>query len=239
LNPANVTNIFIDIFFSAWGLPLWMGIGAALGIFVGMWLTRPKKNQVCKLIPEDSRGYDLDIEEENANFVYCEGIETLPPQRFLKFRKSFTITQRRRLGKFLKINRLLAREGTAYAQRIESGEITNVSLSKVLIALWGPENYDTVRSKAPELIDLVEKGKVNVTIGLEEDPITPHNLKPMSEENIKTEEDKQAARVLWKGMKESLKESFIHNFAYIGSGIAMGILICILMGWVPIGTGAS
>lgn len=226
----------LDIIFGSFNLftPIFIGIGSALGILIGLWLSKPKKNQVCKLIPEDARGYDLDVVEENANFIYCDPIETLPPQRFLKFRKGFTVTQKRRWGRFLKINRYFGREGTAFTQRIEQGKITDIPLNQTMIGLWGEDEYNNM----PEhLREAIEQAKIGVTVSIEDDPKTPHDWKgkPISEENIKIEEDKQAAETFWKGKKASLTESFIHNFAWMGFGGLIVMFACILLGWIPIG----
>lgn len=207
-----------------------MGFGAVLGIWIGFYLSRPKRNQMMKLIPSDARGYDLDVIEENAFSVHCEPIETLPPQRFIKYRGSYTITQKRRLGRLQKITRWIGREGTAFTQRMESGIIKNIPLVQCLKTLWGTETYDNMPE---ELKDPIEKGKIGVTVQLENYE-KPDGIKEISEENIKIEQDRQASKTLWEGKKEALKGTGIQYIAFIGLGVGIGLIACLMMGWIPI-----
>jgi len=225
-------DAFFGMLFSPLGLPFWMGIGAALGIFIGMWLSRPRRNVVSKLVPEDSRGYDLDILEENSTFIHCQPLETLPPQRFLKFRKSYIITGPRRFGRLQKITRYLGREGTAYSQRIEGGEVSNIPLDDTLKTLWGQEGYDTVRKNAPTLMKAVEDSKINITVAMAEDPLTPDGMKVISEENIKLEEDKEAARTFWQGKKDAIKGAFVDKIAWMGFGAAIIVVALLFLGQI-------
>lgn len=207
-----------------------MGVGVALGILLGMILSRPKKNQVWKIIPGDNRGYDLDVVEENALSLYCEPIGTLPPQRFMKYRPGFTTEIKRRFGRLMKITRHIGREGTAYTQRFEAGILKNIRLSDTLKVLWG-ESYQLIPK---ELLPAIEESKIGVTIRLEDDPLTPENLKVLSEENIKTEEDRKASETFWKGRASALRGATVQNFAWIGFGFGICFVICLAMGWIPL-----
>lgn len=211
--------------------PIFMAFALPLGIYLGLWLARPKKNQVCKILIGDKRGYDLDILQENAVSLECNPHKRMPPQRFLRYRSGFTIDQQTRLGRKRKITRYFAKIGTAFTKRMESGILTNVSLADTLRTLWGNETYEKMRDelKAP-----IEAGKIGVTIQLEDDPDTPEGLHPISEENIKQEEDRQAAATLWAGRKEAMKTLAIQSIFPIGLGFGIAIVLCLIMGWIPV-----
>jgi len=208
-----------------------MGVGAALGILIGMMLSRPRKNQVWKIVPGDNRGYDLNVLTENALSLHCEPIGTLPPQRFMKFRPGITTQVRGRFGRLSKITRHVGREGTAYSQRVESGEIKNIPLSKTLKVLWGEEDYNRIPK---ELLPAIEDSKIGITVQLEDDPLTPKGMPIISEENIKTEEDRQASQTFWKGKAEALKGATLQSLAWMGMGGLVVIIGCLAMGWIPI-----
>lgn len=210
-------------------------MGIAMGIGVGLWLSRPKKNQVFKIQPQNRQGYDLEIKEENAMSLHCIPInKAMPPQRFMKYRPSITVDQRGRMGRVRKITRYLGREGTAYTQRMEGGKIQNLSIADTLRIMWGNEAYKDVWENVPELIDLVEESKIGVTVDLEDDPLTPEGLPVISEENIKTEEDRQASQTFWKGMNAALRQQTIYYLAWLGAGVGVGFGICLALGWIPI-----
>jgi len=213
--------------------PIFIGLGSALGILLGLWLSRPKKNQVFKVLPGDQRGFDLEVLNETSLSLDCENYKGLPPQRFLKFRPGFTVLQKMRWGRTRKIMRHIGRDGTAYTQRSEQGNIENVPLSQTLKVLWGDENYNKM---SDELRDPIESGKIGVTIQLEDDPLTPKNLPILSEENIKQWEDSQASKTLWEGRKDVMKSIGIQMMFPVGLGVAIGLVMALFLGWIPVAT---
>jgi len=222
----------IDIFLQNFNLftPIFMAFGIPLGVAIGLYLSRPKKNQVFKIIPGDRRGYDLNVIEENAVSIVCTPHRGMPPQRFLRYRAGFNVMQQLRFGRVRKISRYVARVGTAFTKRYESGILKNIKLSDTLRVLWGNEVYDKMRD---ELKKPIEEGLIGVTIQLEDDPLTPKGLPVISEENIKQEEDRQAAKTLWAGRKDMMKSITMQMIFPIGLGVAIGI-VAALFGWIPV-----
>lgn len=223
----------IDIFLANFNLftPIFMAFGIPLGFALGIYLSRPKKNQVFKVLPDDRLGHDLEIIEETAVSLVCKPHKNMPPQRFLRYRAGFTVMQEARFGRLRKITRYMGRIGTAYSQRMEAGKLTNISLVDVLKTLWGNEVYAKMTDALKKPI---EEGLIAVTVQLEEDPLTPKNLPVISEENIKQEEDRQAARTLWEGRKDSMKSLTMQMIFPIGLGVAIGIVAALFLGWIPV-----
>jgi len=211
--------------------PIYMGLGATLGILLGLLLSRPKKNQVFKILPNEHRGFDLNVIKEHAMFLHAEPIGDLPPQRFLKYRPGITVLIKRRFGRVLKITRFLAREGTAYTQKLQAGKIENVPLAKTMEILWGETEYN----KIPKVLkDKLETSKIGVTVSLADDPLTPHSMPSISEEDIKTEEDQAASETFWKGRKSTMRGQAMQSLAWIGFGFGIALAIGLLMGWIQL-----
>lgn len=221
-----------DILFSFINLftPIFIGVGVSLGVFVGIYLSKPKKNQVWKVMPNDYRGIDLNVREENAMSLHCEPMKGMPPQRFLKYRGGYTVVQKLR-RRIIKITRHIAREGTAYTQRIESGILSNINLADTIKTLWGDTFYDSIPE---EQILVLEDSKINVTVQLEDDPLTPESLPVISEENIKTEEDRQASATFWRAKKDFLKSANMEKIAFMGAGIGICFALSLIMGWIQL-----
>lgn len=209
-----------------------MGFGVALGALFGLWLARPKKNQVWKLIPSEHRGFDLEVIKENALSIFCGTFKGLPPQRFIKYRPGWTVVQQARFGRQRKITRHVGRPGTAYTQRFEKGKLENVTLGLTLKTLWGEEFYNKIPQTQR---DLIEESQIGVTIELEDDPPTPPGgLPTISEENIKEEQDREAAENFWQGRKAALKSITMQTVFPIGLGVAIGLVAALMLGWIPV-----
>jgi len=219
-----IESIFLDIFgnlvFDIM-LIIFLLIGLLGGIFLRPWFG----NQVVKLIEREFRFVDLDIEEESAVSIECKDKKGMPPQRFFKHRPGYTGI----VGKFLKkpVTRFFGREGTAYTWKIEAGKEIKLDpgdLGAAVRTVWGEEFYDGVPAKQKKLL---EESKLGVTVQLEEGPLTPEKFHPISEEDIKSEEDRKASETFWEGKKTLVKGQWIQwVFIFVaGFGVACAAMI--------------
>lgn len=210
---------------------------------MGTMMGRPRKNQVLKILKNENRGYLFDIKEESAFSVRCNGIETLPDQRFYKNFPSILVTQKGFLGKLTRVNRYIARDGTAYTQRVRrGGKIERVPLIDTVSTILGEE---VMKGLAKPLYEKLEQAQIGVTIGLEDDLLTPNNpshnpkdstsqefLPSISEEDIKREEDQEAAKTLWQERQKAMRGAMIEKVAWLGFGVGIGVIASIVLGWI-------
>jgi len=212
-------NIFNDIF-----VIVFLLTGLLIGIFLRPWFG----NQVIKLIDREYRFVDLDIEEETAVSIECKNKKGMPPQRFYKWKPGYTGI----LGKFLKkpVTRFFGKEGTAYTwamgtKKGEEGKETKLGkLCDAVKTVWGNAFYDTVPEKQRKLL---EESQISFTVDLDQGPLTPTGYKVVSEEDIKSEEDRKAAETFWQGKKTVEKGQWIQwVFIFVaGFGVAATLQI--------------
>lgn len=234
-----IESIFLDIFgnivFDIM-LIIFLLIGLLGGIFLRPWFG----NQVIKLIEREFRFVDLDIEEESAVSIECKDKKGMPPQKYFKYRPGYTGI----VGKFLKkpVTRFFGREGTAYTWQMENGvkkiidaykgtgkgeiDLGNETgtLAAAVQTVWGSEFYSAVPAKQKKLL---EDSNIGITVQLEQGPLTPQNFHPISEEDIKTEEDRKASETFWEGKKTLVKGQWIQwMFIFVaGFGVACALMI--------------
>ena len=197
-----------------------------IGILIGL-IYRPRaKNECMKLLPRDKRFIDFKISHEDAFGFDCEPVKGFPPQRFIKLRPGFT----GKIGKFLKrsITRFIGKEGSAYTWKTESGPVQFGTLGKALRGLWGDKVYNQIPEKRRTEL---EESKINVTLDLEEG-LTPEKFTPVSEEDIKTEQDRKAAETWWEGKKMAEKGKWSEwIFIFVAGAGAMAIASKFLGWW--------
>ena len=209
-----------DIFVGYFTNPLtivFMALFTMIGLIVGLFLRPWMGNQVQKFIPADHRFMDLAIDEETSISVQCKKKKGMPVQRFLKLHPGFTGI----VGRFLKkpITRYLGIEGTAYTWQIESGRFIKAgSLQDSVRALWGEDFYSTVPERQR---DMLEESRIQVTVGLDEAPLTPAGMRSISEEDIKQEEDRQASKTFWSAHAGQTKGFYINMILAGGTGFAV------------------
>lgn len=238
-----IGNFFANFFTNPFNIVM-LAIFICIGVIIGLLLKPRAKDQVMKLIPRDVRFIDFNVRRENAFSVECDEKKGFPPQRFIKYKPGWT----GQVGRFIKraITRHLGLEGTAYTCQVEQGKemlfvemqgnpgvvaIDNAillgSLSDALKAIWGPEFYNEVpQSRREEL----EKEKINVIIGLDEVK-TPSGFKELTEENIKQEEDRQAAETWWKGKKQAEKGQWLMMIWLLLAGAGIMAIASKFLGW--------
>ncbi len=201
-----------------------MGLFIMLGLLIGVFLRPMIGNQVLKFLPKDHRFIDLSIDEETAVSVQCKKIKGMPIQRFFKLEPGFTGI----VGRFLKkpITRYLGIEGTAYTWKIESGIWKKLgSLANAVRAEWGEEFYLSIPEKQKKVL---EESRIQVTVKLDESPLTPPGMRSISEEDIKQEEDRQASKTFWEEHGSQMKTLFINIILAALGGFGIACLLVML-----------
>lgn len=226
MGPIVMTSI-VDIFTSFFGNifnDIMLLIFLLIGIIIGM-LFRPKwKNTVMKMMPKDRRFVDFDIKQETAVSVICEDKKGFPPHRFIKLAEGFM----GQVGWLFKrsATRYLGKEGTAYCWQADQDRFKKIpgGLAATLKTLWGENEYNAM----PEDLRLkLEENKILVTVDLAEG-LTPEGMISISEEDIKREEDREAAHTLWEG-KHKLERGTYLNMLIIGvAGFGIACLLMII-----------
>jgi len=215
-------NIFLDFFSNIFNILITL-IFLCLGIIIGI-LFRPRwGNSVMKIMPKDHRFVDFDIDEETAVSISCKDKKGFPPHRFIKLGAGFV----GRVGRFLKksITRYIGKEGTAYVWQTVQDKLTEIpgGLPAALLSLWGKKFYESIPEPQRRK---VEENSLCVTVDLE-DGLTPPGFSSVSEEDIKREEDREAARTLWQGKKQEERGQWLNMLVIgiAGFGIACALQI--------------
>jgi len=196
---------------------LFIMIGLLIGLFVRPWIG----NQVIKFTPGDHRFIDLSIDEESSVSIQCKKIKGMPIQRFFKLHPGFTGI----VGRILKkpITRWLGIEGTAYTWMIKAGRYEKLgALSDAVRTVWGEEFFSTIPDRQKKMM---EESRIQVTVGLDEAPLTPEGMRSISEEDIKQEEDRRASKTFWEEHKGQMQGFLINAILAGGTGFGIALLL--------------
>ena len=209
-----------------------------IGIYVGVWLTQPRKNRVIRIDPESGRGIEYDIQHEDTVNALCKPVGNTPPQRFIKLHKALNVI-RKGPFKLQNYSLYLGRLGTAYTQTIsEKKEEVKVSLRDAVKNILGDKLYQRIPNAPPDYIfDKIEKSEVGVTIELPaSNPLTPEGLKSLSSDDLRRADIDTFIGAIARGVRSQFKGTpgeYIKIIFILGSGIAIGIVLCQIFGWGP------
>ena len=197
-----------------------------VGILVGNFVSQPSKNRVLKISPESGRGIELEVKDEDATNLHCDPVGNIPPQKFIKRLNAFTIIKK---GWFKLKNYALwfGRYGTAYVQGFENSTV-EVTLREAVLNIFGERLYQQIPVLQKKQI---EDGKLGVIIEFPNNPLTPEGLPSISEDDINRDNDERAMQNLWDAYNEEKKHDAIQMIAYIGTGVAIGIVLALIFGW--------
>jgi hypothetical protein len=220
---AGILDIFIDYFANpmTW---VFTGMFILIGLLIGLFLRPWLGNQVIKFMPANHSFVDLNIDEETSISIQCKKVKGMPVQRFFKLHPGFTGI----VGRFLRkpVTRYLGIEGTAYTWLIKSGRWEKLGgLGDALKTVWGEDFYSTLPERQSKMID---ESRIQVTVGLDEAPLTPEGMRSISEEDIKQEEDRRASKTFWEEHGSQMKGFLINVFLAGGTGFGIALLLVMI-----------
>lgn len=223
---------FLNIFTNPWFLLMIVApIMLVFGLIGGNILSQPRKNRVLKVDPQSHRGVELEINSEDTINVYCNPVGKMPPQKFIKYLEPFNVIRKG----WLKIQNYalwFGRFGTAYVHKFNN-EPVKLSFKKAVYTVFGKRYYKQIPANIKQRI---ESGSIGVTIEFPKGPLTPKSkgkkaLPSVSESDIRRDDDQRAMSNLWDTFDKEKKKSVINILMAIGTGVAIGIAICLLMKW--------
>lgn len=209
-------NIFNDLM-----IMVFLLVGVILGIIFRPGWT----NAVMKISPTEHRFEEFSIKNESAVSIECDDKKGMPPHRFIKLYPGYI----GRTGRFVKrqITRYIGKEGTAYTWKMNDvDEFVKVpgGLATALKTIWGNDVYDQIPDEPRQALE--NTTNLMVTVDLTEG-LTPEGFRSISEEDIKREEDRQAANTLWQGKLQQVKGELVRTIiiGIAGFGIACALQI--------------
>ena len=205
---------------------------------MGVWLTQPRKNRVLKIEPESGRGVDLEVESEDTVNAYCKPVAHTPPQRFIKRHKALNVIRK---GPFKLQNYALwlARYGTAYTKMVEGKKEVKVSFRDAVKNVFGKELYDRIpnNEKTGFIKDQIENNEIGVTVELSAtEALTPEGLKSLSSDDVRRGDIDTFISQIARGIRAAYKTAtgeYTKIIFILGTGIAIGIVLCQIFGWGP------
>ena len=207
-----------------------------VGIFLGVWLTHPRKNRIIRIDPESGRGIEYEIEHEDTVNALCKPVGNTPPQRFIKLHKALNVI-RKGPFKLQNYSLYLARLGTAYTQMVqEEGKKIVVPLRDAIRNILGDKLYERIPNVKPDYaFDKIEKSEVGVTIELPAtEALTAKGLKSLSSDDLRRSDIDTFIGAIARGVRSQFKAptgEYIKIIFILGSGIAIGIVLSLVFGW--------
>jgi hypothetical protein len=203
-----------------------------VGMIIAILLyPRTGKDRVLKLDVDGKRFVELPIVEESSLTLECEAPKGMPEQRFWKYWPGYTGI----VGRFLKrpATVFLGRMGNAFTWKTSAKDVP-MSLKDALFSLWGEVFYAQI-PEAQRL--LIEQAQIGVTVALDEtkaptikDP-EKGTERVLTEEDIWVEQDRQAAKTWWEGVKSGQKKDVITWMFIFLAGMGAMAIISKLLGW--------
>lgn len=222
------------------------GLGLVLALLYLLLKKLRPAREVMYLRERDHRGQRLRITEETATTIYCRRKKG-SDKRFFKWGGSYIFheagkmitrffskegvayTYRFKTSTPTTNPGVVPDEVTQDVQCLSCGEVFTTelpvvkigmrgeevgSLEKVLTGLWGKKFFDEIPPKQRKII---EDNKILVTVELESG-LTPEGFSPVSEEDIKEEEDRAAARIFAKALAPGAKQELYKGFLWASLG---------------------
>lgn len=202
-----------------------------IGIVLGNYLSQPRKNLVMKLDPESHRGVQLEVNSEDTVNVYCKSVGDMPNQKFIKRLNPYNVMRKG----WMKIQNFaiwFGRYGTAYVHQFDNKPV-ELTFQKAVHNVFGEKYYKQIPK---DIKSRIEDGSIGVTIEFPNDPLTPvdaegKELPSISEDDIKRDKDDKAMANLWDSYDKEKKRSALNMIAFIGCGIAIGVVLSLLFRW--------
>jgi len=214
-----------------------------VGILIGTWLSQPRKARVLKISSESGRGEELEIESEDTVNAYCNAIGNSPPQRFIKRHDAINVMRKG----FLKLQTYalwFARKGTAYTLKFGEEDAKNknpikISLRDAIYNIFGKELYDKIPNepKTGYVKDRIESSEISVFVEFPKTALTPEDLPSISSDDTRRAAIDSFINRLVRGVDKlgmgRAATEWVKIIFILGSGIAIGIILCQFFGWGP------
>lgn len=228
-----------------------------VGVILGTWLSQPRKPKVLQVSPESGRGTLFDIDSEDSVNAYCNPVGNTPPQRFIKRFEALNVIKR---GPFKLQNfpMYFARKGTAYTTLItgEKQQPEKVSFREAVLNALGKDLYHKIPNdeKHGFIKDSIEQSELSIMVEFpRNEPLTP--LNPNYDPNIKDPQDPRSHKFMTSVSNDDIRRNDINTFIgavangirnlmkgessgqiykiifSIGTGIAIGIVLCLIFKW--------
>ena len=191
---------------------------AIAGYYLYSEINPRKKILYCS--EEENMGTELTVKKMTPAYLYTKKHQG-DPYRFIRFRNAFTF----QIG-LRTVTRWFAKKGTAYAKRLEVGDVGEFTLLTVMESVWGD---DVIKELKDEMKQKLIKSEVMITVRLE-DGLTPtkadgSDYKDMGELFISEEADDKFAGLLGERIRREIsKEDWIRTIALVGCGIALALV---------------
>ncbi len=214
-----------------------------VGIFVGTWLSQPRKNRIISLAPETGRGIEYDVEKEDRVNIYCNPVINSPPQRFLKREAAFNMIRKG----WLKLSNYalwIGRQGTAYTQKLDgSGQIVkDIPLRDAVKTILGDDLYSRIpnNEKTGYAKDKLEKSELLVTVEFPKSVLTPKDSEGKELPSVSSDDVRGSAIDRFIGSivngvdklnKRGSAGDWVKIIFCVGTGIAIGIILSLIFKW--------
>jgi hypothetical protein len=187
-------------------------IGVLGTIAFVLWTSLKPAKQILYISDDENIGDQMNVKRMAPAHLYSKKGKTI--YRFVRFREAINFVIGGRT-----VTRWLAKVGTAYSKRLESGDVGEFTLYTIMIAVWGQEIIDALKDEEKQ--KLIES-KVMLTVRLEEGTTPFEGMKDRAEAYIKQEEDAEMAKLFGENVRRELtKEDYIKTIALVGSGVAL------------------
>jgi len=186
-------------------------IGVVVIIAFVLWTSLRPAKQILYISEEENIGDQMNVRRMAPAHLYSKKGKTI--YRFVRFREAINFVIGGRT-----VTRWLAKAGTAYSKRLESGDVGEFTLYQIMIAVWGQDIVDALKDEEKQKLI---KSEVKITVRLEEGK-TPEGMTNRAEAYIKQEEDAEMAKLFGENVRRELtKEDYIKTIALVGSGVGL------------------
>jgi hypothetical protein len=208
LKPFSGIINFLNSPFSLVVILILIGIGL-IGFL--MWTSLRPEKKILYFSEDENLGQQLNVNKMAPAHLHSKKNKMI--YRFVRFREAYNFQIG---GK--NVTRWLAKTGTAYTKRLESGEVGEFTLWDIMMTVWGKDVLDELKDEEKQKLI---KSEVMITVNLEEGK-TPEGYKPLSETYINEESDAEMMKMFGENAKRAMqREDWIRSASLIGSGVAL------------------
>jgi len=221
----SILSIFLNPFFL---LAMMIPVVGFLFLYIGVYISQPRKNRIIQIAPETGRGRDYEVAKEDAVNLYCNPLGESPPQRFIKLYDAFNIV-RKGPFKLQHFGLWVGRIGTAYTYTF-GNETVKVKLEQTMKTILGEDKYKLFSDETKAQI---ESASIGVTIEFPKAELTPKGLPSLSSDDIRRHDIDHFISSLAQGIANLLKGrgrgNIVQVIMCVGTGIGIGFIIAFFL----------